>query len=86
LYNLADVSAEILDKAIKVAHAHLLKELCDVVYTAVGMAVRCGYDFDAAFLKVHTSNMTKTKVGNLVKKLEGYVEPTLLVEAGYEIN
>ena len=86
LYNVADVSAEVLNKAIKVAHAHLLKELCDVVYTAVGMAVSCGYDFDAAFTKVHISNMTKTKIGNRVMKLEDYVEPILFSEAGYEIN
>lgn len=69
---------------MKMAHSHALKELCDVVYAAFGVAVICGYDMDAALLKVHASNMTKTRIDDDIKKLENYVEPTLILEAGYE--
>ena len=36
-----------------------LKELCDLVYVAVGTAVAFGWDFDGAFEEVHRSNMSK---------------------------
>lgn len=57
------------------AKEHLLKELCDLQYVLSGMVVLLGMDknFDAAFNRVHQSNMTKTlepmvfKDGKLMK-------------------
>ena len=37
----------------------ILKELCDLVYVAVGFADTFGWNFDVAFNRVHTSNMSK---------------------------
>ena len=37
----------------------VLKELCDLVYVCVGMATTYGWDFDTAFTRVHSSNMSK---------------------------
>ena len=39
--------------------AAILKELCDLVYVAVGFADTFGWNFDVAFNRVHTSNMSK---------------------------
>lgn len=39
--------------------ARLLKELVDLVYVLVGMAVSLGLPFDKAFDEVHKSNMSK---------------------------
>ena len=47
------------DKQMFDAHTHMLKELCDLVYVAVGTSVSFGYSFDDGFKSVHTSNMTK---------------------------
>lgn len=41
------------------ALAHMLKEACDVVYTAIAPFVAMGIDFDEAFRRVHESNMAK---------------------------
>lgn len=37
----------------------VLKELCDLVYTAIGTATVLGMDFDTAFRIVHENNMQK---------------------------
>lgn len=46
-------------KLIAERRAHLLKELCDLVYVAVGAASNLGMNFDEAFRRVHESNMSK---------------------------
>jgi len=54
--------------------AHLLKELCDLVYVAVGTATELDMDFDTAFNRVHQNNMLKwdnptfREDGKLIKK------------------
>lgn len=40
-------------------HAALAKELADLIYVAVGMAVEFGYPLDKVWDVVHTSNMSK---------------------------
>ena len=48
------------DKAtITRLRGEVLKELCDVVYVAIGAAVAMGMDFDVAFNRVHANNMLK---------------------------
>ena len=37
----------------------VMKEACDLVYVVLGMFVEFGWDFDAAFSRVHESNMSK---------------------------
>lgn len=39
--------------------AHLLKELADVQYTLSGFAATFGLNLDAAYVRVHESNMSK---------------------------
>jgi predicted HAD superfamily Cof-like phosphohydrolase len=39
--------------------AAVLKELCDLVYVAVGTAEKLGMNFDTAFNVVHKNNMSK---------------------------
>jgi predicted HAD superfamily Cof-like phosphohydrolase len=38
---------------------HLTKELCDVIYVAIGAAVDLGLDLELAFQRVHENNMLK---------------------------
>lgn len=40
-------------------HAALAKELADLIYVAVGMAVEFGYPLDKVWDVVHASNMSK---------------------------
>lgn len=40
---------------------NLLKELCDLIYVAIGYAVTFGWDIEEAFKRVHESNMSKLK-------------------------
>lgn len=69
----------------KRARAHLLKELCDLVYVAVGAASNLGMNFDEAFLRVHQSNMSKLGAdGKPMRRADGkvckgpnYTEPNL---------
>lgn len=72
--------------------SEVLKELADVQYTLSGFAATFGLPLDAAFRRVHNSNLTK--VNPLVKNDEGkvlkgpnYAAPNLmdLVE-GYVTN
>lgn len=51
----------------------LLKELCDVVYVAVGWAVAHGWNFDEAFKRVHKSNMSKLENGKVKYREDGKV-------------
>ena len=41
------------------AKEELLKELCDLVYVCVGTAEVLGMNFDVAFNRVHSNNMSK---------------------------
>ena len=43
----------------KKALAHLLKEMCDVIYVIKGTAVTFGWDLDEAYKRVCDNNMTK---------------------------
>ena len=64
-----------------------LDSLVDAVYFVIGTAVRQGFDFDEAFLRVHLANMRKIKAktpemskrGSCldVVKPEGWVPPDL---------
>ena len=52
----------------------VLKELCDLVYVCVGFAVTYGWSFDAAFNRVHQSNMSKLDPdGNPIYREDGKV-------------
>lgn len=54
--------------------AHLLKELCDLVYVAVGAASNLGMNFDEAFRRVHESNMSKLGAdGKPIRREDGKV-------------
>jgi predicted HAD superfamily Cof-like phosphohydrolase len=80
------LSTESTDTQIFNAHTHMLKELCDLVYVAVGTSVSFGYSFDDGFKSVHTSNMTKDgSINNSGKITKGpsYKEPE---ELGRFIN
>lgn len=60
--NVVREEAKELDDALKRRHPipeEILKECCDVVYVAVGTAVKFGMNFDEAFKRVHESNMNK---------------------------
>jgi predicted HAD superfamily Cof-like phosphohydrolase len=58
---------------LRAAKAHLVKELCDVLYLTYGTLELLRVDADAAFAEVHRSNMSKTPVpGKKAQKLEGY--------------
>lgn len=62
---------------------HVAKEICDVMYVAIGTAVAFNIDIDNAFKEVHRSNMSKevaAKVGGKVQKGLSYV-PANLTEA-----
>ena len=80
------LSTESTDTQIFNAHTHMLKELCDLVYVAVGTSVSFGYSFDDGFKSVHISNMTKDgSINNNGKITKGpsYKEPE---ELGRFIN
>ena len=80
------LSTESTDTQIFNAHTHMLKELCDLVYVAVGTSVSFGYSFDDGFKSVHISNMTKDgSINNNGKITKGpsYKEPE---ELGMFIN
>jgi predicted HAD superfamily Cof-like phosphohydrolase len=52
----------------------LLKELCDLVYVAIGWCVFMGWDFDEAFKRVHASNMSKMpKDGKVLMREDGKI-------------
>ena len=52
----------------------VLKELCDLVYVCVGFAVTYGWNFDTAFNRVHSSNMSKLdEDGNPIYREDGKV-------------
>jgi predicted HAD superfamily Cof-like phosphohydrolase len=57
---------------------HEVKEMADVLYTLVGVALSRGIDLDGAFKAVHESNMTKQPTLNgKVQKGPDYVEPDM---------
>ncbi len=48
----------------------IAKELCDLIYVAMGTALACGINLDPVWDKVHESNMTK---GGSEKRKDGKV-------------
>ena len=62
-----------LDEIRPGAKANLLKELCDLVYVAVGTAVKLGLPFDEGFARVHENNMTKLVDGKIVRAENGKI-------------
>lgn len=56
-----------------------LKEICDVIYTAIGYGLARGYNVAAAFERVCASNMTKDGglVDGKIQKGPGYIPPAL---------
>jgi predicted HAD superfamily Cof-like phosphohydrolase len=56
---LEDLMSSPIPEDDKVARSHVLKELCDLVYVAVGTAEALDLDFDTAFTRVHNNNMLK---------------------------
>lgn len=79
---LVDEVKELTDAIAEGDKAHILKEVCDVLYLAHGVGMCTGGDVDEAFKRVHESNMLKTveplyrKDGKLLKG-PNYVAPTL---------
>jgi predicted HAD superfamily Cof-like phosphohydrolase len=49
---------------------NILKEMCDLVYVILGYAHYRGWDFDTAFNRVHTSNMSKIPADGVIKRRE----------------
>lgn len=74
-----ELSAEVYSRPIDRVASQDLKEVCDVIYTAIGYALARGYDISAAFERVCASNMTKDGgvVDGKVQKGPGYVAPVL---------
>jgi len=65
---------ELMDAISNDKSDDVLKELCDLVYVCVGFAVTYGWDFDSAFNRVHTSNMSKLDAeGNPIYREDGKV-------------
>lgn len=57
--------------------AHILKEMCDVLYATFGFAVCYGLPINEGFVRVHESNMSKSRpdgVDNKALKGHGYFE------------
>ena len=65
-------------------HAHVLKELCDLVYVVIGTAVSWQYDFTEAFNTVHASNMTKDGgiIDGKMTKGEAYIPADVRINVG----
>ena len=65
---------EVLEAFVNKDNENLLKELVDLVYVTVGTAVAFGWDFNAAFDRVHQSNLSKlSKDGKPVLRSDGKV-------------
>lgn len=50
-----------------------LKELCDLIWVAIGVGLSCGYRLEDAFKELHRSNMSKLVDGKLLKRDDGKV-------------
>lgn len=68
----------------------IAKELCDLLYVALGTAVACGIDLQPVWDRVHASNMAKeggaTREDGKILKPAGWVPPDVegaLVEQGW---
>jgi predicted HAD superfamily Cof-like phosphohydrolase len=61
------------DADLAAERAHMLKELADVQYVVSGFAVTFGLPLEAAFDRVHTSNMSKLVNGKPLKRDDGKV-------------
>lgn len=62
-----------LDELRPQAKANLLKELADLVYVCVGLAVKLGLPFDEGFSRVHANNMSKLVNGKIVRASNGKI-------------
>lgn len=51
-----------------------LKELCDLIWVAVGYGLSSNYDLEVAFNEVYRSNMSKLVDGQCVKDESGKVQ------------
>ena len=52
----------------------MLDAICDLIYVAIGFALKAGMDIDGAFREVHRSNMSKLdKDGKPIKRADGKV-------------
>lgn len=69
-----EVQNALYDERPGVGAGEVLKELCDLVYVAVGYALYRGWDFDEAFKRVHESNMSKMgDDGKAIRREDGKV-------------
>ncbi len=59
---------------LKTAKAHFMKELCDLLYVALGTGIAFGMPLEKAFQAVHASNMSKLGVdGRPIMRDDGKV-------------
>jgi len=59
--HLTEELEELLSAAREDDPARLLDAIVDLVYVALGLAVRCGFDFNAAWDLIHAANMQKVR-------------------------
>jgi|TARA_R110000824_G_scaffold36737_7_gene113764 predicted HAD superfamily Cof-like phosphohydrolase len=70
---------EVMDAIQNRSAEDVLKEMCDLVYVVVGFAVTYGFSFDAAFNRVHASNLSKLdEQGRPVYRKDGKVQKSNL--------
>jgi predicted HAD superfamily Cof-like phosphohydrolase len=77
---LVEEFAELLEAIEERNLRHIIKEICDLVYVAVGFAVACGLPFNESFLAVHRSNLSKDgsrRADGKITKGATYVPPDL---------
>lgn len=73
------------DGNLKINHVELAKELADLVYVTVGLAVECGIPLDKVWDEVHASNMAKigpdgkfvVREDGKILKPEGWQKPDI---------
>lgn len=60
------------------SRSHIAKEVCDLIYVAVGTLVEMGIDFEAAWAEVQKSNMSKAggprRADGKIMKPDNYVD------------
>lgn len=55
-------------------HVEILDAICDSIYVLIGLALKMGFNLDAAFREVHRSNMSKLgEDGKPIKRDDGKV-------------
>jgi len=74
LKELMDELDVMMSSSNKTNAVKISKELCDLVYVVLGLAVTLGIPFDDCFDEVHRSNMSKlTKDGKVLTREDGKV-------------